>query len=242
MINAEYVRGRLQYDPETGVFIWKPRIGDKSWNIRHSGKAAGTIANNGYRLIKIDNKVHMAARLAWLIVYGEWPINEIDHINRNRNDDRIVNLRDITHTENCNNKVNNNKFPDGVYWDTRREVYVARIPQSAPIFGWIYLGQYGDPIVAGKVVQEGVDIICDNENANEENIKKLLKKLKDLRTEIKSKKNNLPKGVYYNKAMGKFVANIWRNDKNVYLGSFNTPKEASEAYKRALSQQVINVK
>jgi len=229
-MHADYVRKRLDYDPETGVFIWKPQPGDKRWNARYAGEVAGSISNHGYRRINIDGKQYMAARLAWLYVYGEWPQNEIDHINRLRDDDRLVNLRDVTHTENNNNKTNNNGLPEGVQWHTGTTKYQAWIPQGVPVFGDTYLGQYGDPITAGEVVQEGIGIICDNED--NETIKRLLKELKDACTEILSeaerKKSGLPKGVY--KKGDRFQAQIWRNGKMVYLGTFDTPEEASATY------------
>jgi len=240
MITAEYVRRRLQYDPETGVFIWKPRPIDKSWSTRFSGEVAGTIKNNGYRQIRIDGVKYGAARLAWLYVYGEWPKNEIDHINRVRDDDRLINLREATRTENCNNKYNNNGLPRGVYRYTEGAKYQAQIPRGVPIFGNIYLGQYGDSIVAGEVVQEGINIICDNED--EETIRRLLKELKDSRNEILSEEqrdalraskrgSGLPKGV--RKKGNGFQAQIWRNGKTVYLGTFETPEEASVVYNRS---------
>jgi hypothetical protein len=238
MITAEYVRDRLQYDPETGVFLWKARPGNKWWNTNFSGKAAGSMNSYGYRRIMIDKKEYMAARLAWLIVYGEWPKNEIDHINRVKSDDRLVNLRDVTSKENCNNKSNNNGLPEGVHWHTGNAKYKAHIPWSVPIFSYVYLGQYVDPITAGEVVQEGIEIIFDNEDANEETIKRLLKGLKDSRTEIlseaKRKKSGLPKGI--NKHGNKFQAQIWRNGKNVHLGTFNTLEEAVNEYQRTLNQ------
>jgi hypothetical protein len=238
MITAEYVRDRLQYDPETGVFLWKARPGNKWWNTNFSGEAAGSMDGGGYRQIMIDGKFYRAARLAWLIVYGEWPKNEIDHINRVKSDDRLVNLRDVTSTENCNNKSNNNGLPEGVYWHTGDAKYKAHIPWSVPIFSYVYLGQYVDPITAGEVVQEGIEIIFDNEDANEETIRRLLKGLKDSRTEIlseaKRKKSGLPKGI--NKHGNKFQAQIWRNGKNVHLGTFNTLEEAVNEYQRTLNQ------
>jgi len=236
-MDSDYVRKRLDYNPETGVFIWKPKPGDKWWNANFAGEIAGTINNQGYRQIMIDGKQYMAARLAWLITHGEWPQNEIDHINRVRTDDRMVNLRDVTSTENNNNRSNNNGLLEGVHWNIGRAKYQAQIPKGVPVFGNTYLGKYGSPITAGEIVQEGIDIICNNED--EETIRRLLKELKDSRTEILSeeqrnalraskKESGLPKGV--KKSRGRFQAQIWRNGKYVNLGTFDTPEEASVVY------------
>ena len=97
----EYVSERLGYNPETGVVYWKK---SKSHFIDH-GKEAGTITGNGYRQISLDYKPYSAHRIAWLLYYKEWPVNQIDHINRDRLDNRISNLRDVTAQENVMNQA-----------------------------------------------------------------------------------------------------------------------------------------
>jgi hypothetical protein len=88
----------LQYCPETGVITWiKPRRKIKV------GQIAGAINNNGYLQIKFNGKAYKAHRLAWYLHYGVWPTNHIDHINGIKTDNRIINLRDVTRSENMNN-------------------------------------------------------------------------------------------------------------------------------------------
>ncbi len=93
-------------------------------------------------------------------------------------------MRKATRTENNNNKSNNNGLPEGVIWHTLKAKYQAQIPKGVPVFGNTYLGRYGSPITAGEIVQQGIEIICNNED--EETIRRLLKELKDSRTEILS--------------------------------------------------------
>lgn len=78
----------LRYDKSTGIFFWKVNSGARTV----SGKMAGTIVD-GYVRISVKRKQFKAHRIAWLFSYGEWPINEVDHINSIRNDNRIENLR-----------------------------------------------------------------------------------------------------------------------------------------------------
>ncbi|MDD0156969.1 HNH endonuclease signature motif containing protein, partial [Shigella flexneri] len=66
------------------------------------GKVAGTISY-GYNAINIDGVRYFAHRLAWLYVYGEWPKQEIDHIDRNRRNNAISNLRDVSRVVNALN-------------------------------------------------------------------------------------------------------------------------------------------
>jgi len=100
MITADKLRALLQYDIKTGVFTWSVSLNRKI----KIGIIAGTKSGNGYSCIKISGKVYKAHRLAWLYVYGHWPLHEIDHINGIRDDNRICNLRDVTKSINQQNQ------------------------------------------------------------------------------------------------------------------------------------------
>lgn len=117
-LTCEVIRELLDYDPETGIFIWKPRERKwfrtnnayRTWNTRFAGKQALTANIRGYRVGAVLNSVVNAHRLAWLYVHGRWPKGHIDHINSVRGDNRIINLREATRAENrwnskmmCNN-------------------------------------------------------------------------------------------------------------------------------------------
>lgn len=97
---ADEIRELLDYSPSTGEFKWSmsPKNGTKA------GRAVGTVATNGYVMIKVLGKVRLAHRLAWLIEFGAWPAFTIDHINRCKQDNRIVNLRDVPHKANVWNR------------------------------------------------------------------------------------------------------------------------------------------
>jgi len=69
-----------------------------------AGKISGSKDHAGYLIIKIDYKAYKAHRLAWLYVYGAWPIDQIDHINGIKNDNRIKNLREASNRQNSHNK------------------------------------------------------------------------------------------------------------------------------------------
>ena len=88
---------------------------------------AGTIQNTGYIAIKIDGKLYLAHRLAYLYHAGYFPELELDHINNIKTDNRLVNLREVTHWENQQNRIDT-KRNNGVMWkdrmnEVRREHY-----------------------------------------------------------------------------------------------------------------------
>jgi hypothetical protein len=89
----------LDYDPQTGVFLWKQSVGYR----RKSGDIAGWI-NSGHRDIGIFGHSYPAASIAYLLMTGAWPADRIDHRNNVGHDDRWKNLRPATQTQNCKNK------------------------------------------------------------------------------------------------------------------------------------------
>lgn len=132
-LSAEYVRSILDYDPKTGHLHWRPRntfsIG---WNTRWVGAVAGFLVK-GHLQIQIDGANYYAHRLAWLHFYGTWPLEQIDHINRDRRDNRINNLRLANHAENCRNKGmqrNNTSGYTGVSFEHQRGLWRARITRD----------------------------------------------------------------------------------------------------------------
>ena len=95
-MQADRVRELIDYNPHTGAFTRKVRtaqrhqVGDRADFIVKSGQQAG------YRRVSLMSKRFMAHRVAWLYVHGEWPAQDIDHINGDRGDNRIANLRDVS--------------------------------------------------------------------------------------------------------------------------------------------------
>jgi len=114
-MDAEALRALLRYDASTGVIYWLYRAGVcRTWNTRYAGTAAGSLDTKGYLAIKVNGRLYRAHRLAWILHYGEWPSDEVDHINGIRDDNRIANLRIATHQQQAWNMKGHGKFLKGV--------------------------------------------------------------------------------------------------------------------------------
>jgi len=115
IVTAHRLRELLHYEPETGAFTWR------AYRNQHAmpGMESGRMDWNGYRSIRVDGRNYKAHRLAWLYVYGVWPSGQIDHINGAKDDNRAVNLRDVTQSGNQQNiraaRKNNASGMLGVY-------------------------------------------------------------------------------------------------------------------------------
>lgn len=124
----------LEYCSETGIFRWKERPlssfprtkihtqerNCQIWNARFAGTIAGNRLHSGYIRVCIAHTSYLAHRLAWLAHYGKWPNGYLDHINTNRHDNRIANLREATASQNNANKNmrrSSKSGRKGVSWD-----------------------------------------------------------------------------------------------------------------------------
>jgi hypothetical protein len=140
----------LDYNPEIGVLVWKVRDrkhfnNDRNcnmWNTRYSNTVAGCTRDDKYRMIRVNCERYYAHRLAWLLHYGAWPENEIDHINNDPADNKIENLREATHAQNQRNmsshKDSSSKYL-GVSWDKKANKWQAKIQVDGTQY---YLGYF----------------------------------------------------------------------------------------------------
>jgi len=111
LLTRDRLKEVLVYFPTTGRFRWRVRQG-----LMSPGREAGTASPEGYHSIQVDGVRYLSHRLAWLYVYGEHPTGEIDHLNRKRTDNRIVNLDQRPHPQNMwNASTRNPSGFTGVY-------------------------------------------------------------------------------------------------------------------------------
>lgn len=164
-VAVEQLRKMISYNPETGALKWLPRTAEsfKSarrnpehranvWNARYAGTPAlAAIERWGYAHGDILGLRYKAHRVAWALYHGAWPDHEIDHINGDRADNRIANLRSATHQENMRNQTlssANRSGVIGVCWNSRRNKWSAQIKVNKKK---IHLGLFDDINAAAKV-------------------------------------------------------------------------------------------
>lgn len=105
VLNASRIREVFDFDPSAGILTVKPRRGKLK---------ATCMTKHGYLQIYIDGKTYLAHRAAWLHFYGEWPRQQIDHINGIKTDNRIKNLRDVSARTNNENIIPQRRNSSGL--------------------------------------------------------------------------------------------------------------------------------
>jgi hypothetical protein len=128
LVTVERLRSLFNYDQHIGVFTRRVAVGRHG---RHKAlHKAGTKQNFGYIVIAVDHRRYVAHRLAWLYVYGVWPSDDVDHINGDKSDNRIFNLRLATRAQNMQNVAkhkHNKSGAKGVSWMNTRSKWRAYI-------------------------------------------------------------------------------------------------------------------
>ena len=113
---------KVLFEYKDGELFWK-KIGPN----KRTDCPAGAVNRDGYRRIKIMYKLYAVHRLVWTY-HGNDPVAFIDHINGDVLDNRIENLRAVTHSQNCMNRQmrrNNTSGIKGVHWDSRKDQWIA---------------------------------------------------------------------------------------------------------------------
>ena len=145
------LKQHFYYDERTGIFT---RISTQ----RATGTPVKSGPNKGYVRIMFLQNVYLAHRLAWLYAYGSWPQLEIDHINKDKGDNRLVNLREATRSQNMINaptRKNNRSGYRGVFWCNTRNMWVACISVHGRKK---YLGKSHNPEKLASIYKEHYEI------------------------------------------------------------------------------------
>ena len=138
----------LELRPD-GTVVWRTASGRRS-----AGCLAGTLGRDGYVEVKINKSRHKAHRIAWYLHYGVWPVAWLDHVNSNRTDNRISNLREASSLQNARNRksyTGKSSGYKGVSWSKRNSRFVAKIVVNGK---QIHLGYHKDEELASLIYEE----------------------------------------------------------------------------------------
>lgn len=125
-INIQELHKLLYYDPDTGNLHW--RVENKYARIKPDTVAGCVDSSSGYIRVRVLGKKYLAHRIVWALVTGKWPENQIDHIDRDRTNNKFMNLRSCTNAENqqnCSLRKDNSSGYKGVSWNTKGQVWEA---------------------------------------------------------------------------------------------------------------------
>ena len=144
-LTQERLNSLYNYDPDTGLLVSK----------KFKSRREHWAKPGNYITVSIDNKSFLAHRLIWMMVYGHWP-DEIDHINGNKQDNSLCNLRNVTALENRRNKCiqkNSTSGVMGVYWHAHHEKWLALIRVNYKLLHLGYFSNKEDAIAARKAAE-----------------------------------------------------------------------------------------
>jgi len=163
-ITIEQLRETLKYDPSTGKFTWCRRTEDypaplasiRAFNTILAGKQVYEENHRGYGRMTLLGRRYKSHRVAWALHTGDWPIDQVDHINGDRADNRIENLREATQRENSRNMktpATNTSGVIGVCWDKKRRRWTAQVKVDGRT---VHLGSFTnfDNAVAARAAAE----------------------------------------------------------------------------------------
>lgn len=165
-IPVQHLKNCVSYDAETGQLQWKERPrehfktdrGHKQTNARQIGKPAFSCPHScGYLHGAIDGTKLFAHRVAWAIYYGHWPDGEIDHINHDKTDNRIANLRAadrLTNGKNLSRKSNNKTGVNGVYIHSKTQRFIAQIRVNHKVHHLGSFATMNDAVSARRKAEE----------------------------------------------------------------------------------------
>jgi len=236
-LTQERLKEVLDYDSETGVFTGLVARRGRATK----GSVAGNLTSRGYIRVGVDGKVYKAHRLVWLYVYGYFPENEIDHIDRNPSNNKLSNLREVSHQCNMrNSKGRSNATSDVKGIAFRKGKWRALISIGNKM---MYLGSFSSKSLAAKKrceaeIKYGF-ITCDSSSeakkyfdanplTKEELIEEEMYKDKTANGGQVNNKTGIT-GVNWIAAKNCWEVRLQVRGEKIYLGSYTSKLEAAKA-------------
>lgn len=128
MLTQERLKEVLYYNEDTGIFT---KLASSSiYDHSTIGIIVGYIEKNGYRRIQIDGVRYSAHRLVFFYLYNKWPEHQVDHLDHNKDNNCLANLKEVTHLENQKNRSLNKNNKSGVsgvsFYQNKWKAFIGR--------------------------------------------------------------------------------------------------------------------
>ena len=203
------------YNSDTGILTWKC----KPSMCVSVGDIAGHSTAEGYRRVRFHKQNFNVHRIAWLLYYDKWPEYQIDHINGDRSDNRICNLRDVLPRINQQNRI---EHRNGRYLgvDKLKNKWKARIVINGRGYS---LGHFSSETDATQAYSDACTMLESNPDW------------------VPPKIENIALGCSYKPKLHKWQAAIQLHGESVYLGLYNTKEEAHAVYLKAYNRKKSKV-
>lgn len=235
---VEYLRECFDYCHETGVLIWKERprehfatgSGQKNFNSQRTGRRIEGKQALGYISLKLTNRMFLAHRVIWAIYYGSWPTGQIDHINMDKSDNRIVNLKAATHAENrrrTSTPSNNCSGAIGVSWYKQHNKWRAYINVNGRRISLGCFIQKEDAIAARRAAEVRYGYASNHGETNPTKITPTMDGC------VQPNNTSGVSGCCWRRTNEKWEARLGIGGKRIHLGSFDTLEEAAAARRAA---------
>jgi len=152
-LTVERARECFHYNPVTGLVVWKIRLANK---VRPGDRAGTPDGRQGRFFVGVDGKHYLLHRVIWLLVYGSFPANTVDHIDGDPSNNKLTNLRAATSSEQMKNlkRCRRNKSGCcGVSWDKVKGRWVSQISSGGRAYNLGRYKEYFDAVCARKAAE-----------------------------------------------------------------------------------------
>ena len=227
-LTAQRARDLLAYDDASGALVSRT-----SRSKAKAGCEAGHVNPNGYRYLKVDGRSYSAHRLVWLLVHGSFPDADIDHIDGDRLNNRISNLRlcvgVIVNSHNQNRAQRGSRSGVlGVSWYSRDSTWHAAIRVNGKLHGLGYFKTIAEAEAVYRAARSAMHPASVDFSGSEFSFRNP--------TDAQRNSKSGVRGASWNKREGAWVAQANVNGKRVRIGLFATKEEAGQAYQNAIAR------